>query len=96
MKKLICLVLLLTGCATFNFRIVGWYNEDTEVLTSNGTFVRIIGNPRITCFTKAGTKLADGIFVTVHDNDLIVDEWGKDYVHVKNDGNNYCKLWEQK
>jgi hypothetical protein len=102
MKKLLPLLFLLTGCASFNYRIVGWYNIEapdpsSTVLLNNGQRVTIIGNPRITCYTKYNVELADGYFVKIEREYLVVDEFGKNYAYIQNnDLGNYCNLWEQK
>jgi hypothetical protein len=96
MKNLIFLSLFLTGCASLQYKVVGWGNSSNRVLLNNGNKANIVGNPRITCYTKYGFKLGDGFFVTVKDNYLIVDEFGKNYVWLEqNDLGNYCSLWNQ-
>lgn len=102
MKKLLFILtaLFLTGCASFNYRVVGWYNMDSDgeskVLLDNGQTATIVGNPRITCRTRYGYLLADGLFVTVRGEYLIVDEWGTGYVYLQNnDLGNYCTFWRQ-
>ncbi len=94
MKKLIILSLLLTGCAASRYKVVGWEEATNKVLLNNGATAHILGNPRITCYTKHGFLLANGYFVKVEDNYLVIDEFGKDYIRVKNNQNNYCTLWE--
>jgi len=101
MKKLLPLLLLLTSCASLNYRIVGWYNVDapdpsSKVLLNNGQWVTIVGNPRISCYNRKGTVIADGIFVRIQNGYLVVDEFGKNYAEIKNGAGNYCSLWEQK
>jgi len=96
-KKFLFLSLFLMGCASINFRIVGWYNTDPDdirnrVELSNGTKVSIIGNPRIACFNKENIKLTEGYFVTVENNYLVVDEYGKGYNRIPNGLGNYCTL----
>jgi hypothetical protein len=101
MKKFLLLFpLFLTSCASFHYRINAWYNEDPDnsevILLDNGSRVNIVGNPRITCYTSEGVKIADGLFVTIKDDELIVDEFGKAFVSVASAEGNYCTLWEQK
>lgn len=103
MKKLLLafIALFFTGCASFNYKVVGWYNDDTTILNnkvvfSNGQMANIVGNPHITCYTKRGFLLADGYFVKIQDEYLIVDEFGKNYVFLqRNDLGNYCVLGEE-
>ena len=93
---LVILALSLTACATFNVKLIGWYTNQPFVETANHQFVEIVGNPRITCYTKYGYPLADGYFVKVEGEYLVVDEFGKDYVYIQdNDLGNYCMLWEK-
>jgi hypothetical protein len=96
-KKLLPILFLLTGCASLPFRITGWSTPGNKVTFSSGDVTWVEGNPRITCYTKFGFKLADGYFVKIEDEYLVVDEFGKDYVWLEdNDLGNYCTLWEQK
>ncbi|MGH7974894.1 MAG: hypothetical protein ACREBR_05165 [bacterium] len=104
MKNLWLVVpLLLTGCATFNHKLVNWPDSsETGVRTDGGEYIQIVGNPRITCFNHAGVVIADGLFVRIDDDRcngdcafLVVDEFGKDYVRVRNDQHNYCELWKK-
>ena len=100
MKKLLLtfIAIFFTGCASFNYRVVGWYNDDASILNkivlSNGKVATVVGNPHITCYTKRGFKLGDGYFVTVEDGMLEIDEFGKRYVWVPNSKENYCILGE--
>ena len=98
---LIAASLLLVGCATFNHKLVYWPDHDS-IRTVDGQVINIVGNPHITCYNKTGALLADGIFVRVNDDHctgdctyIIVDEFGKDYVQVRNDQHNYCVLWSK-
>lgn len=82
-------------------RIVGWYNDDSRVLNgklafNDGRTTNVIGNPLIACYTKYNVKIADGYMVRIEDGYLIVDQFGKDYIYVKNGGGNYCILGESK
>ena len=97
MKKFIPFLFLLTSCASFHLRVVGWYNDDTSVLNSrlvlsDGRVAGVVGNPYITCYSKRGVKLADGYLVRVENGYLMVDEFGKDFVYVQNGNGNYCVL----
>lgn len=106
MRKLFVLMtaVVLSGCSTFNHRIVSWPDgSETGMRTADGQYVQVIGNPRITCYNKQGSKLAEGLFVRIEDDHcsgdctfLVVDEFGKDYVRVRNDQQNYCILWNGK
>lgn len=103
MKKLLLtfIALFFTGCASFNYRVVGWYNDDTSMLNSkiifnNGKVAGVTGNPHITCYTKRGFLLADGLFVKIDGEYLIVDEFGTQYIYLQNnDLGNYCILGVQ-
>jgi len=98
MKKLLVLSLLLTGCASVKYRVVGWYGVSTDtanhVMLENGKVATIVGNPRITCYTDYGHLLADGYFVNLFGGYLVVDQFGKDYVWL-NDSGNYCVLGDK-
>lgn len=94
MKKIIPLLFLFVGCVSLPFRITGW-KDGQRVSFNNGQTATIIGNPRISCYSKFGYKIADGYFVQVNRwGDLIVDEFGKKYVWISGDKaeGNYCLL----
>jgi hypothetical protein len=102
MKKLLLafFALFFTGCASFNYKVVGWYNDDTSVLNnkivfSGGKVANIVGNPHIVCYTKRGVFLADGYFVKIENNYLIVDEFGRWYIGIKSNEGNYCILGDR-
>lgn len=99
MRKLLLLLPFLAGCATFSHKIVNWPDHE-GILTADKQVINIVGNPRLTCYNKQGKVLADGLFVRVEDDRctgdctfLLVDEFGKDYIHVRNGEGNYCVLW---
>ena len=104
MRYFLALALLLTtGCATFNHKLVSWPDSsETGVRTVDGQYLQIVGNPRVTCYNKQGNQLADGLFVRIEADHcsgdctfLVVDEFGKDYIRVRNDQHNYCVLWNK-
>jgi len=98
MKKLLALFITIffTGCSSLPFKITGWKDPSNRVTFNNGQAADIVGNPRISCYTKYGFKLTDGYFVKVQDNYLVVDEFGKGYVWLQNnDLDNYCILGER-
>jgi hypothetical protein len=102
MKKLLFLLplFILTSCASINYRVVGWYSpaptdSTNQVLLENGQFVTIVGNPRLSCYTRYDEELADGIFVKVQDGFIVVDEWGTRFVWIPNNLGNYCILGGQ-
>lgn len=95
MKKLLPFLFLLTGCASFPFRVTGWNTPNHVVLDDNQPAI-VLGNPRITCRTTRGFVVADGLFVEINDeNYLVVDEFGKEYLLVPNDPEIYCFFWER-
>jgi hypothetical protein len=92
MKYLIALSLFLTGCVSLPFKVTGW-NEPQQITFENGTKANVYGNPLVTCYTKYGDLLANGFFVTIRENYLIIDEFGVDYAWIENnDLGNYCIL----
>jgi hypothetical protein len=94
MKKLLFLLPLLTmGCASLPFRITGWNDNANRVFFENGESAHILGNPYVSCYNKNGFLIANGIFVYINSDYLIVDEWGSDYAFVRDsDSGNYCYL----
>lgn len=81
MRKLILLSLLFTGCAS-----VRWVTTDHgQVVDEQNRKLNIVGNPRITCYNERNEIVADGYFVYQKDDkSFLIDEFGKQYVTVKN------------
>lgn len=81
MKKLILLSFLFTGCASVRFVTV----NHGQVVDDHNRKLNIVGNPRITCYNDKNEIVADGYFVYENDDkSFLVDEFGKQYVTVKN------------
>lgn len=100
MKKLLPLLLLmLTGCATVNNKIVDWKDNNNQVFFEDGRSAHILGNPQVTCYTYPNHLLwAKGYFMYIDEsNSMVVDEFGKDTVWLHNYWGipNYCVLGPQ-
>ena len=76
---------MLTSCGSIRFVTV----EHGRILTENKQSLQIIGNPVITCYNRQNELIATGYFVKQKEDSFIIDEYGKDYVEVKN---SICKL----
>lgn len=95
MKRILLLLLpLLTGCATLNPDITHWKND--FIVNADGRRVNIIGNPPIRCYNAYNRLLADGLFVKVEGNYVVVDQWGKGYAWIEDGDGNHCILWSTK
>jgi hypothetical protein len=88
MKYLIFLlpVLLLSSCSSIRWVTV----EKGQIVNENRQPLTIVGNPPIACFDSANKLIAEGYFVRQNDDgSFLVDEFGKDYITVKNPN---CRL----
>lgn len=81
MKKLLLFIPLLVGCASVRFVTT----ERGKIVDEQGRALTIIGDPPMSCIDEKGNIIADGYFVYQKDaNSFLIDEFGKDYVVVKN------------
>jgi hypothetical protein len=92
MKKLFIVSLFLfSGCVSLPLRISGWSDISNREYLTNNNPINIVGNPELTCYNKNNQLIADGYFVKItNKNKLEIDEFGKDYVYLRNNIGNYC------